>query len=85
MTDDKLNESVECDLHSREAPDGILDSCPQRREPNRAKRVDCIRVEGDTCCLVETKPNNAKAKARGNEQITDGIEKISAPRQEEEG
>ena len=41
-----------------------------------SRRVDCIRVSGSTCYVVEIKPNNSGAQARGKEQIEDGIEEI---------
>jgi hypothetical protein len=41
-----------------------------------SRRVDCIRVSGSTCYVVEIKPNNSEAERRGRKQIDDAIEKI---------
>ena len=41
-----------------------------------SRRVDCIRVDGATCYVVEIKPNNPDAISRGRGQIADGIEEI---------
>lgn len=39
-------------------------------------RVDCVRVDGNTCYVVEIKPNNEAARSKGNRQIRDGIDAI---------
>ena len=39
-------------------------------------RVDCIRVDGNTCYVVEIKPNNPEAQEKGAEQIETGTEAI---------
>jgi hypothetical protein len=41
-----------------------------------SRRVDCIRVSGSTCYVVEIKPNNDAAQRRGKEQIESGIKEI---------
>jgi hypothetical protein len=41
-----------------------------------SRRIDCIRVSGSTCYVVEIKPNNSEAERRGRKQIDDAIEKI---------
>lgn len=41
-----------------------------------SRRVDCIRVDGNTCYVVEIKPNNSEAIRRGRDQAIDGITKI---------
>jgi hypothetical protein len=40
------------------------------------RRIDCIRVDGNVCYVVEIKPNNDKARDRGNAQIAKGKENI---------
>lgn len=42
------------------------------------RRIDCIRVDGNVCYVVEIKPNNDKARVRGREQMNDGIEKVNS-------
>ena len=42
-----------------------------------SRRVDCIRVSGSTCYVVEIKPNNSDAQARGRVQIREGIAEIT--------
>jgi hypothetical protein len=37
------------------------------------RRIDCIRVDGNVCYVVEIKPNNDKARDRGNAQIAKGM------------
>lgn len=41
-----------------------------------SRRIDCIRVDGATCYVVEIKPNNDTARQRGRKQIEDGIDQI---------
>jgi len=41
-------------------------------------RVDCVRVDGNTCYVVEIKPNNDAAKKKGRGQIADGIKAINS-------
>ena len=41
-----------------------------------SRRVDCIRVDGATCYVVEIKPNNEAARDRGRQQIEQGIKEI---------
>lgn len=41
-----------------------------------SRRVDCIRVDGSTCYVVEIKPNNSEAIAKGRAQVLDGISQI---------
>ena len=40
------------------------------------RRVDCIRVSGSVCYVVEIKPNNSDAQTRGRTQIQDGMREI---------
>jgi polyhydroxyalkanoate synthesis regulator phasin/phosphopantetheine adenylyltransferase len=40
------------------------------------RRLDCIRVDGATCYVVEIKPNNQAARDRGDKQINEGIEYV---------
>jgi hypothetical protein len=40
------------------------------------RRIDCIRVDGNVCYVVEIKPNNDKARDRGNAQIASGMKNI---------
>ena len=40
------------------------------------RRIDCIRVDGATCYVVEIKPNNGPAQERGRSQIAAGIKEI---------
>lgn len=42
------------------------------------RRIDCIRVSGSTCYVVEIKPNNRAAQARGEAQIASGMSEIRA-------
>lgn len=35
------------------------------------RRADCLRAEGDTCYVIELKPNNARAKSIGERQAID--------------
>jgi len=41
-----------------------------------SRRIDCIRVDGTTCYVVEIKPNNSAAQERGRQQIRSGIKEI---------
>lgn len=41
-----------------------------------SRRVDCIRVDGATCYVVEIKPNNEDARKLGRKQMDDGIDEI---------
>lgn len=41
-----------------------------------SRRIDCIRVDGSTCYVVEIKPNNDKAREKGRDQIREGIKEI---------
>lgn len=41
-----------------------------------SRRVDCIRVDGSVCYVVEIKPNNGPAQERGRVQMRDGIREI---------
>ncbi len=41
-----------------------------------SRRVDCIRVDGNNCYVVEIKPNNSKAITKGEKQVEDGIGEI---------
>lgn len=40
------------------------------------RRIDCIRVDGNVCYVVEIKPNNRGAQDRGRAQISDGMKNI---------
>jgi hypothetical protein len=40
------------------------------------RRIDCVRVDGSTCYVVEIKPNNSAAQDRGKEQIRRGVAEI---------
>lgn len=50
--------------------------CTQDEVTFGSVRVDCIRVSGNVCYVVEIKPNNDEARAKGRKQISDGIEAI---------
>lgn len=39
-------------------------------------RIDCVRVDGSTCYVVEIKPNNSAARSKGETQIRNGIDAI---------
>lgn len=41
-----------------------------------SRRVDCIRVDGSVCYVVEIKPNNSKAISKGRAQADSGIREI---------
>lgn len=41
-----------------------------------SRRVDCIRVDGNKCYVVEIKPDNDAAKRRGREQLNDGLKEV---------
>lgn len=43
-----------------------------------SRRIDCIRVAGDVCYVVEIKPNNSAAKARGMIQLQDALKQIES-------
>jgi DNA primase len=50
--------------------------CTVSEIPFGNRRVDCIRVSGSTCYVVEIKPNNSDAQKLGRSQIRDGIKEI---------
>lgn len=37
--------------------------------PGVRKRMDCVKVEGSICTIIEIKPNNSKAIAKGDVQV----------------
>ena len=43
-----------------------------------SRRLDCIRVDGSKCYVVEIKPDNEKARDRGQAQIAAGIREVQA-------
>jgi len=52
--------------------------CTAKELTFRSRRIDCIRVDGSLCYVVEIKPNNEAAKSRGRNQIKDAMEEIRA-------
>ncbi len=40
-------------------------------------RMDCVRVDGATCTIVEIKPNNSEARSKGEDQLNDYIRAVA--------
>lgn len=38
-----------------------------------SRRADCLRTDGDTCYVIELKPNNSRAISKGNQQARDSV------------
>jgi len=38
-----------------------------------SRRADCLRADGDTCYVIELKPNNSRAISKGNQQARDSV------------
>jgi hypothetical protein len=41
------------------------------------RRADCLRADGDTCYVIELKPNNSRAISKGKQQAQDSVDDLS--------
>ena len=55
--------------HKRIQADRGKCDVPEITIPGAGKRIDCVRVSSGTCYIVEIKPNNDPAKAKGRQQL----------------
>lgn len=46
--------------------------------PGESMRLDCVRVSSGTCYIVEIKPNNSAAEAKGRARLQDYVRAVSS-------
>jgi hypothetical protein len=42
-----------------------------------SRRADCLRADGDTCYVIELKPNNSRARDKGTQQARDSASDLN--------
>jgi hypothetical protein len=42
-----------------------------------SRRADCLRADGDTCYVIELKPNNSRAIDKGRRQAQDSVDDLN--------
>jgi hypothetical protein len=53
-------------------------NCDASEIETGSRRADCLRAEGDTCYVIELKPNNSRAISKGNTQADDAVRDLDA-------
>lgn len=74
--DPEVRAQIEVGKQEHRRIQGDSSKCTRSELTYGNRRVDCIRVDGNVCYVVEIKPNNEDARKKGTGQIRDGIQEI---------